>query len=121
MNNNGWIELAHDPIAAGIDPDAYILVWHAHQGVLVYLCRNCRDNPCNSYWQEVNQSAWTDSKRRLPTKADADELDCVIARNRWGDILMAGWHRFANEDSLVSWQAPPAPPDGYLELRKRMF
>ncbi len=71
-----------------------------------------------THWREIDSGKWIDSNRRKPTKQDADEYDCVISRNRWDEVSMAGWHRFEAESTLTGWQRPPEPPEGYEELRR---
>ena len=72
-----------------------------------------------THWQEIDGGAWISSKEHLPTKEDADAYDCVISLNKWGEIAMAGWHRFEHEESLYFWQHAPQPPDNYRKLKER--
>lgn len=114
--DNGWIGIAEHPIAAG---DAPVIVWHVYSGVMVERRDHAAANRFMTHWQEINAGAWIDAQERTPTKEDADEYDCVISQNQWGDIAMAGWHRFEHEKNLVRWQHPPSPPHNFRELRNK--
>ncbi|MBR1565145.1 MAG: hypothetical protein IJ649_00135 [Oscillospiraceae bacterium] len=96
-----------------------ILVWHVYHGVMVEKRRRLRRNRFFTHWQEIDNEAWISVKDRAPTRDDADVYNCVIARNRWGDMMTAGWHRFAHETDLTDWQHPPAPPEDFLGLREK--
>ena len=113
--DNGWIEIAKHPIAAG---DAPVIVWHVYSGVMVERRDHAAANRFMTHWQEINAGAWIDAQERLPTREDADIYNCVISQNQWGDIAMAGWHRFEHEPQLLRWQHPPSPPHNFSELRK---
>lgn len=113
--DSGWIEIDHSPIAA---PDEPLLVWHVYSGVMVERMEQAMKNRFITHWRKIDDDAWIDARMRKPTKADADPYDCVISQNMWGEILTAGWHRFANEASLIRWQSPPGPPSNFRELRK---
>lgn len=117
MENNGWIEASKSPIAAGIEPDTTILVWHVYQGVLAVPCGRISSNRFYTHWQPIRDSEWITSEDRTPTKTDADAQNCVISRNRFDEIGMTGWHRFVEDHTLLRWQTPPKPPDNYRELR----
>lgn len=116
--DNGWIGSEHSPIAAG-DEDDMILVWHTYHGVMVERRSRYHDNRFYSHWMEIDNRKWISITTRKPTKEDADVYSCVIARNRWGETMTAGWHRFRHESDLVAWQHPPEAPDNYRELRDR--
>jgi len=118
MQNSGWIEVCKSPIAAGVKPETAILVWHVFQGVLTELCGKIRSNRFYTHWQPLQDDVWIASAERLPASADADEQNCVISRNAFGEISMTGWHRFSDDHTLLYWQAPPKPPMNYRELRK---
>jgi len=113
--DNGWIDLSTSPIAAGDGP---VIVWHVYNGVMVERRDRPASNRFMTHWQEINETAWIDAGERKPTKEDADAYDCVISQDRWGDIGMAGWHRFEREPCLIRWQHVPDPPINFRELRK---
>jgi len=119
MRNNGWIELAQSPIAAGFEPESIILVWHAYQGVLTEVCSRLGSNRFYTHWQPLLVEKWIAAAEQLPTKADADAQNCVISRNSFGRISVTGWHRFRLETDLECWQSPPPPPTNFRELRNR--
>lgn len=112
--DNGWIGLHDGPIAAG---DVPIIVWHVHQGVMVFKRESVNSNRFLSHWREIDNAAWIDARVQKPTKQDADALDCVISLNEWGEVSTAGWHRFEHETDLIYWQHPPDPPVNFSELR----
>lgn len=114
--DNGWIGISDSPIAAGEGP---VIVWHVYSGVMVEERDNATRNQFMTHWREIDTEAWIDARKRRPTKQDADAYDCVISRNKWGHVDMAGWHRFEREDSLIAWQHPPDPPDNFRELRNK--
>jgi len=112
--DRGWIDLSISPIAAG---DAPIIVWHVYSGVMVEQRDRATMNRFITHWQEIDAGAWIDVMERMPTKDDADAYDCVISQDKWGNIGMAGWHRFEREPYLIRWQHPPDPPYNFRELR----
>lgn len=112
---SGWIDLSTSPIAAGDGP---VIVWHVYSGVMVERRDRATSNRFMTHWQEIDNDAWIDARNRKPTKEDADAYDCVISQNTWGDIGMAGWHRFEHEAELFRWQHAPDPPVNFSELRQ---
>ena len=114
--DNGWIGIAEHPIAAGDGP---VLVWHVYSGVMVEERDHATANRFMTHWQEIDTEAWIDARQRRPTREDADAYDCVISQNKWGDVAMAGWHRFEREASLIRWQHAPEPPANFRELRNK--
>jgi len=112
--DSGWIEIENSPIAA---EDGPVIVWHVYSGVMVEQREYAVENRFMTHWREIDTDAWIDARKRNPTKEDADVFSCVISLNKWGDVSMAGWHRFEQENSLVAWQHPPDPPDNFRELR----
>lgn len=110
MDGSTWIGIKHSPLDAGIGLDDVILVWHIHQGVMAVACERYRTNPFYTHWRAVDNSAWIRRAERKPGKADADPLNCVIARDRWGVITVTGWHRVDGDSNFVLWQSPPGPP-----------
>lgn len=114
--DKGWIEMSNDPIAAG-DERERIIVWHVYSGVMVTERRHAIENRFMTHWRTIDAGAWIESSERRPTREDADAYECVISRNKWGVVSMAGWHRFWNEDELTAWQHPPEPPDSHRELQ----
>lgn len=118
MTDSGWNDVSVSPIANGIKPGSVILVWHIFQGVMAVPCENWNENRFYTHWRTINNDAWIQTTDRLPERADADTLNCVISRNRLEEIRLTGWHRFMTESGLNEWQTPPEPPDNYRELRK---
>ena len=114
--DNGWIGTGKSPIAA-TDEDNVILVWHLYHGVMVEKRERFHTNRFFSHWREIDHTAWISTKQRKPTQDDADVYHCVIARNRFGEVMTAGWHRFEYESDLTEWQRPPDPPEGSDALR----
>lgn len=112
--DRGWIGLSEHPIAAG---DAPVIVWHVYSGVMVERRDRVTANRFMTHWREIDAGAWIDTQDHRPTKEDADIYDCVIAQNRWGDVAMAGWHRFEHEPGLIRWQRPPDPPACFRALQ----
>ena len=111
--DRGWVGIDR-PIAAG---DAPVIVWHVYSGVMVEQRDRATSNRFMTHWREIDDEAWISTRERKPTKEDADQYDCVISRNRWGDVAMAGWHRFEHETDLTHWQRTPPPPHDFRELR----
>ncbi len=115
---HGWIDVSASPIANGIMPGSVILVWHIFQGVMAVPCEKWNENRFYTHWRTIDNNAWIRTEDRLPKRADADILNCVISRDGLGEIRLTGWHRFLTESGFNEWQTPPEPPDGYQELRK---
>lgn len=120
MKDSGWIPNTQSPIAAGIAPDAAILIWHVFQGVMVGKCEEWKNNRFFSHWKTVGTD-WVSAKDRKPRREDADVYSCVISRNEHGEVGIAGWHRFEREPALMYWQSPPEPPADFRELRNKAF
>ena len=110
---DGWIDAARSPIKSGIPPEQTIFVWHALQGTMTVVCAKWNENPLYSHWRRIDNDAWVLTADRMPEKADADETNCVISRNIWGEVRTTGWHRFRDERWLTAWQTPPEPPVNY--------
>lgn len=113
--DSGWIGIKNSPIAAWDGP---VIVWHVYSGVMVKQRVHAVENRFITHWREVNDEAWISVEERLPTREDADAYDCVISRDVWGGISMAGWRRFHIETGFAAWQHPPGPPENYRELQK---
>ena len=113
--DNGWIDLRDGPIAAGETP---VIVWHVYQSVMIFRREAVKSNRFVTHWREIDSEAWIDARIRRPTKQDADALNCVISLNKWGDVSMAGWHRFEHEAELVRWQSPPEAPASFTRITK---
>ena len=105
--DRGWIDKQEHSIAA---EGGRIIVYHRFTGVMVVERGEAIENPFMTHWQEIDDSAWIDTETRKPTREDADLFQCVISQDRWGEVNMAGWHRFEHEERLVRWQPAPCPP-----------
>lgn len=114
--DKGWIGVSDGPIAAGDGP---VIVWHVYNGVMVEQRDSVTRNRFMTHWREIDSGAWIDAMERRPTKSDADAYDCVISLNKWGEVAMAGWHRFEREAELICWQHPPDPPSSFRELQNK--
>lgn len=112
--DSGWIVIQDSPIAI---PDEPIIVWHVYSGVMVETREHAVENQFMTHWRAIDNGAWIDARERPPTKEDADIYNCVISLNQWGEISMAGWHRFEREHGLIAWQHPPDPPDKVRDLQ----
>ena len=108
--DNGWTDISIPPIADESNQDVPILVWHEYQGVMTVTRGRAARNPFFTHWREIDSGAWISVAHRKPTRQDADIQNCVISLDRWGNIRMAGWHRFEHEAHLIGWQRPPDPP-----------
>lgn len=117
MGNNGWLDIQSCPIAEKPEEARPVLIWHVFQRVMVTDTRKARDNRFNVYWQEIPEG-WIDAAIQPPTRRDADPQNCVIIRDKWGEIHMRGWHLVAEMTEGVFWMPPPGPPDDYQELRE---
>ena len=105
-----WTGIENSPLEAGLDPESEILVWHVYQGALVEKCARYRANQFYTHWARINNRAWISTAERRPGPDDTDVQNCVIARDRWGNVSVVGWHRFEIGNEFVQWQHPPAPP-----------
>lgn len=116
MGNNGWLDIQSCPIAEKPEEARPVLIWHVFQRVMVTNTQKAQDNRFNVYWQEIPESR-IDAAIQPPTRRDADPQNCVIIRDKWGEIHMRGWHLVAEMAEGVFWMPPPGPPDNYQELR----
>lgn len=110
MDDSGWIGIEQSPLDTSIEPESVILVWHTHQGVMAVACERYNSNPFYTHWRTVDNSAWIRRAERKPGKADADPLNCVIARDYSGTVTVTGWHRVDSDADFALWQSPPGPP-----------
>lgn len=83
--NSGWISVK-DRLPAQEDGDeyGYVFVWHAYQGVMLTAWNQFR-NQFYAYWmptKHITADLWIKATERKPTKADADTLNCVLAKIR---------------------------------------
>lgn len=46
-------------------------------------------------------------------------MNCVLAKNRYDEISVTGYHQFIQNSALSRWKRLPTPPSDYRELRKR--
>lgn len=117
--NNGWIALA-DQKPAEADGET-VLMWHAFQGTMPEKPGNCCRNRFYVYWQRLPQAGWQRAAERMPEKRDADEKNCVLAKDTDGRVKVTGWHQFESNPNLERWMRTPEPPDDYRELRQKMY
>lgn len=117
--DSDWIEMSRSPIAREC-PDAPVIVWHVYSGAMVERLERAMKNRFMTHWREIDNGAWIDARERKPTQEDADAYDCVISQDVWGEVAMAGWHRFDREPRLARWQTPPPAPPNICELRNRI-
>ncbi len=112
--DSGWKGM--DALPSGGE-DGPIITWHRYSGVLVELRSRATENQFITHWREIDHALWISAADRKPGRADADIYSCVVSLNCWGEVSMAGWHRFAHETDLLYWQHPPDPPDCFSKLR----
>lgn len=117
MNNNGWLDIALCPTTEAAGGDRFIIVWHIFQGVMVSSILRARENRFNVYWQEI-PDYWIDPADRMPTSADSDVLNCVLAKDQYGHMRMKGWHQIVQNGDTKGWQPCPDPPGNASELRR---
>lgn len=120
--NSGWISVK-DRLPAQEDGDeyGYVFVWHAYQGVMLTAWNQFR-NRFYAYWmptKHITADLWIKATERKPTKADADTLNCVLAKNTHEGIKVTGWHQFDLDSAFTEWLPLPEPPSDFRELRKR--
>lgn len=110
MSGNDWTTITTSPLDAGFAASDVILVWHVYQGVMVIPCEKYATNPFFTHWRGVDENAWVKRAERMPGKKDADPLNCVIARDELGNVVVTGWHRVDDDGDFTQWQTPPPPP-----------
>lgn len=110
MKGDTWTRIEDCPLVAGVEPESIILVWHSYQGAMAVPCSEYGSNRFFTHWRRVDAKAWISRKERLPGKEDSDAQNCVVARNTWGEVIMAGWHRIVHDPGFTHWQHPPDPP-----------
>ena len=121
LRNNGWIPgSAIYPCETDGDKSGKIFVWHAYQGVMLVGWDEYGCNPFHVYWMRVSDGTgtWIDASVRAPRKQDSDALNCVLARNVHGEILVTGYHQFLWNSDLTHWQRLPDAPGDYKALRQ---
>ena len=55
---------------------------------------------------------WIKTSERMPTQADADVYNCVLAWHEYGGVMVMGWHRVAENRFVVAWAPTPQGPEG---------
>lgn len=98
-----------------------ILAWHAYQGAMLVKLDDFANNPFYVYWMCIIHAAvnlWVKTRAQLPTKNDADEMNCIFAVDAYGDISITGYHQLKPDGGWLYWQGLPQPPSDYRELRK---
>lgn len=119
--NNGWIPgSSFPPREKDGDKSGKIFVWHAYQGVMLVRWDEYSRNPFHVYWMRVSDGTgtWIDASVTAPCKADSDALNCVLAMDVHGEILVTGYHQFSWNSDLTHWQRLPDAPGDYKALRK---
>ncbi len=119
--NNGWIHgKSRLPSEADGDINGKVLAWHAFQDVVLVRWDQFPLNRFNVYWMHLStldEIPWIDAMERLPTKDDADKLNCVLVMDWQGEISVTGYHQFAWNKTLTHWRSLPPPPSDAKELR----
>lgn len=119
--NNGWISVKdRRPAQDDGDEYGYVFVWHVYQGVML-TAWNRISNQFYAYWMPtkyITAGIWIKATERKPTKADADILNCVLARNSHDGIRVTGWHQFEEASTFTEWLPLPEPPSDFRALRK---
>lgn len=112
--NDTWTDLRQARPPAELD---WALVWHEFQGVMLVRIpghtegrarrarawRQALDNRFFRAWKRVPADGWIDAGERLPTKADTDEYNCVLAWDEFDGPKVTGWHQFRESGHLVRW------------------
>lgn len=122
LQENGWIRRS-DRLPAQEDGDSQgrVFVWHVYQGVMLAPWNEFLNNSFHAYWMPLADdphSTWINAAEKLPTKQDADALNCVLARSVHGENMVTGYHQFGLNRTLVLWKRLPDPPSDHRELRK---
>lgn len=117
--NNGWIPLA-DQKPTEADGET-VLMWHAFQATMPEKPEDWHRNRFYVYWQPVPEIGWTRTAERMPERQDADENNCVLAKDADGRVKVTGWHQFEHNPYLTRWMRTPAPPDDRKELRQKNY
>ena len=55
---------------------------------------------------------WIDIADRLPTSADGDAWQCVLAWHRYNGAMVIGWHQVGQNSYITHWQPCPKAPEG---------
>lgn len=57
---------------------------------------------------------WIMTADRKPTKADADEYNCVLVYHALSGVMVTGWHRVAENAEMIAWAKTPEGPKGTI-------
>lgn len=122
--NSRWIHgKSRLPSKADGDTSGKVLVWHAFQGAMLTRWNEYSSNRFNVYWMPLSaldSCPWICAMEKPPTKDDADMLNCVLIKDRFGNILITGYHQFTWNSMLTHWRRLPEPPSDAKELRQMM-
>lgn len=122
IRNNGWIHgKSRLPGEADGDNNGKVLVWHAYQGAMLTTWDAFPRNQFNVYWMPISaldEIPWINAMEKPPTKSDADALNCVMVKDRRGEITVTGYHQFTWNKALTHWRPLPGPPSDAKELRQ---
>lgn len=120
--NNGWIHRNDRlPTKADASESGKLFAWHVYQGAILCHFSDFTKNAFHVYWMRFTDEMvepWINAMEKLPTKEDADMMNCVLAKNRYEEVSITGYHQFHHNSALIAWKRLPTPPSDYRELRK---
>lgn len=59
----------------------------------------------------MTEPRWINKHDRLPTKADADPLGCVLVWHIYQRCMVMGWHQVENHIYVTHWKPLPDGPE----------
>lgn len=66
-----------------------------------------------------HEAAWIGTRDRLPTKGDADPMNCVMGLTREEETVVTGYHQMEDRQRFTHWRPLPHPPEDAEVLREQ--
>jgi len=120
MDRNGWTAFDAAEPEERFCLYGYLLIWHVCLGVVAVTWEKRHETSLYTHWRPMPRRGWIAARERKPTQADADSMNCVLARHDEEGLRVTGWHQFY-DDHWTHWMPTPPPPEDGPLYRKRFL
>lgn len=115
MDCNGWTHFSEAEPDESACLYGWLLIWHVYRGVVTEGWMKRHNTPMYTHWRPMPRTGWISAAERRPTAADADIMQCVLARHEFDGLRVTGWRQFRRDRYLTHWQRTPEPPVDYKD------